>query len=253
MNPPGPRKSKQSNGCRNGTKHQAEHMENGQPEKRVRLNSTQKCTKMKPVKLKAIIRNEIQSKICEIDDTSLQLTSNQISSHDNITQNDDEMEDNSNVIISTPNGSPSIKQKVKYIPQNQFVHIKPPPINTQKLYVKQQNGNRSYTLGVKNIGTTDVPVMKNQLIDVKNNEIVSPIKITKRISPTKSTSIKNIEDIFDIPILFADHDGNIIDENQIHCETRKTVKTPNPNKSINIISNEIIKNAMIGKNVVGIC
>lgn len=35
---------------------------------------------------------------------------------------------------------PNITQKVKFVPSNQFVHIKPPPLNTQKIYMKTPKG-----------------------------------------------------------------------------------------------------------------
>lgn len=160
------------------------------------------------------------------------------------------------------NGSPSIRRKIKYIPVNRFVHLEPPPINTQKLY-KQQNGNESYTLGVKNIGTTDIPVIHNKLITVKHKEQIEQPMVTLSNSTDETDEecaenpepqidrATNIENIFDFPILFDDYDGNML-ENQTNADTSTPVEPQplspeqKPSKSIEIISEEIITDAIIG-------
>lgn len=182
-----------------------------------------------------------------------------------IVQNGDAIEVKANETFNggtALNGSPSIKQKVKYIPPNQFLHIKPPPLNTQKIYVKQQNGNQSYTLGVKNIATTiDVTqptVVPNTLTTAKNMDqssavsaSSSPNKTTVENSSaqnqTQNTAIDDIN-IFDIPILFADKDGNIIDDNPTSSnEIPKTPETADTINSIDVISEEIVNDTIIGK------
>lgn len=243
MNPPGPRKLKAMNGCRKATKQRASPFENGTSAKRTKLNG--KPLGRPPMAKIKNLQNGNASQINEMLDESMQLDQKSVIPSTDIVQNGVELEEKSNGIA---NGSPSIKQKVKYIPQNQFLHIKPPPKDTQKIYVKQQNGiNQSYTLGVKNIGTSEVPLLHNKLINVKNNEkIPSPNKINEEIPKIHNTSINSI-DIFDIPILFADNDGNIIDEN--HSQTPKTSTSAQSINSIDIISEEIVNDAIIGEQI----
>lgn len=89
--------------------------------------------------------------------------------------------------------SPSIRQKVKLIPSNQFLHLKPPPVNIQKIYKTQDaGGSHSYTLGVNNIGTTDIGLGHTKLITVSNghNPSQAPRKNIQIIkTPTKSPTI----------------------------------------------------------------
>lgn len=240
MNPPGPRKPKQINGYRKTTKQRASPLENGTSAKRSRLNG--KALGRPPMTKIKSVQNGNASQTNGILDESMQLTVKSVLSPSDIVRNGVNKEEKSNGI---PNDSPSIKQKVKYIPQNQFLHIKPPPKDTQKIYVKQQNGNQSYTLGVKNIGKNEVPLLHNTNFTVKNREQTpSPIKINEEIPQIDNTSINDI-DIFDIPILFADNDGNIIDEKQ-------TPKTSTPAQSINsidIISEEIVNDTVIGEQI----
>lgn len=192
------------------------------------------------------------------DDASLQLAFESVLPHD-LLQNGDQSNEHStenNVLL---NGSPSIRQ-VKYIPANQFVHIKPPPINTQKIYVKQQNGNESYTLGVKSISTSDIPALQNRLTAVKNEDLSNQMEENESAAESDSNMDINI---FDIPILFADNDGNIL-ESQNGNETPKRATTPEPepepetesdpnpqthnrSKTIEILSEEIITGTIIGK------
>lgn len=193
-----------------------------------------------------------------MDDAALKLSFESVSPTD-ILQNGTDMAEEINVTSSTPNVSisPSIKQKVKYIPPDQFVHLKPPPINTQKIYVKQQTGNsQSYTLGVKNIDSSNIPVINNKLITVQKvsmNEEDTIQSATKE----SNTSMGNIDmhDIFDIPILFAD-DGNVADESKSSIESQKITETsqpPQPSRStksantIEILSDTIIKGPVNGE------
>lgn len=246
------------NGCRKTIKQRLPPLENGTPAKRVRLNG--KPLGRPPTKNR-IVQNGNASQTHEMDDESLRMAFKSVLPAD-IVQNDDDTEGNS--INETtngstePNGSPSIKQKVKYIPPNRFLHIKPPPPNTQKIYVKQQNGNQSYTLGVKNIGTTDVPLIHNSKpITVNNKEQTSsspssPAKKTENgeeNATTEATLINDI-DIFDIPILLADKDGNIIDDNQSETPKTSTQTAPAPPSTINsidIICEEIVNDTIIGE------
>lgn len=233
LNPPGPRNTKYLNGCRKAMKKRAQPLENGSTTKRYRLNGA--------TKLNSNAQLESVAKL-KCDKT----VSN------DIIQNG--YEEISNVSCILQGRAQSIKQKVKYIPQNQFVHIKPPPINTQKIYVKQQNGNQSYTLGVKNIGKIEatqcnLPTMKNK------NQYDTQFAIPKNTTETNlttnpneaDTAFKNI-DIFDIPILFADNDGNTIDDNQTNNQVQKTIETNDTNdiNSIDVVSEEIVDDA-IGK------
>lgn len=186
---------------------------------------------------------------------------------------------NSTVTATECNGSPSLRQKVKYIPADHgFVHLKPPPINMEKIYVKQlPNGgvggggcggnHQSYTLGVKNINTTDIPVIHNKLITVKqkesNDQMVAALtyisdeetsELTSNTTDDTDANIDNIN-IFDIPILFADNDGNILDDQNGDGNGTDNIDVINStqhnqlesSKTIEIISEEIITDAIIGK------
>lgn len=228
------------NGCRKAAKQRASPLENGTSTKRPRLNG--KALGRPPKN----VQNGNASQTNELLDESMQLTVKSVLSPSDIVQNGVNKEEKSN---GTPNGSPSIKQKVKYIPQNQFLHIKPPPKDTQKIYVKQQNGNQSYTLGVKNIDTNEVPLLHNKHFTVKNREQTpSPIEINEEIPKIDNTSINDI-DIFDIPILFADNDDNIIDENHTPSQTPKTSTSTKSINSIDIISEEIVNDTIIGEQI----
>lgn len=218
----------------------------------------------------ANIQNGIAKPTNEMDDAALQLAFESVLPQDvleNGNKSTDKPTETSPVKQNALNNStsqisPNIRQKVKFIPANRFVHIKPPPINTQKLYVKQQNGNgnQSYTLGVKNINTTDIPVIHNKLISVKNKAQPDRVEIENEFAGSKTNgkcSIKNASetdlslqniDIFDIPILLADNDGNILEnQNGDHAEGALSSEAP-PQRSLNsidIISEEIITDTII--------
>lgn len=96
--------------------------------------------------------------------------------------------------MDTPTGpSSTIRQKVKLFPSSQFLHLKPPPVNIQKIYKAQDaNGTQSYRLGVNNISSTDIGMGHTKLITLTNDRTVqkSPthrknIQIIK--TPTKAT------------------------------------------------------------------
>lgn len=268
LNPPGPRKPKQLNGYRKAVKHRAQALENGPTPKRARLNGKPKIkangtTRNVTLAKLRKMQNGIAKQTIEMDDATLKLAFESVLPAD-ILQNGTDMADEINVTSSTPNVSPSIKQKVKYIPPDQFVHLKPPPMNTQKIYVKHQNGNsQSYTLGVKNIGSSNIPVINNKLITVQK-DLTNQINVSMNEEDTiqsateeNNTSMGNIDmhDIFDIPILFAD-DGNAADESKSSIESPKITDTSQPPKSsrstksantIEILSDTIIKAAANGK------
>lgn len=191
----------------------------------------------------------------------------------------DRMGNGNNIVtIANCNGSPSLRQKVKYIPADRgFVHIKPPPINMEKIYVKQQpNGggggdnHQSYTMGVKNLNATDIPVIHDKLITVKqkesNDQLMASVMAASAYNSDEETpeltlnttdddadaNMENIN-IFDYPILFADNDGNILDDQNGNGNDDAVVINPlqsnqfEPSKTIEIISEEIITDAIIGK------
>lgn len=155
--------------------------------------------------------------------------------------------------------SPGIRRKV-IIPSNQFVHIKPPPRNTHKIYVKPQNaGDQSYTLGVNSIGTTFPISVKNQKTaqtsptktitlfktsSQKCADINAVDKVNEHIADNQS-DIGNI-DLLDIPILFADNDGNILDESAVANETEKTIEivSEESSESIDILSAEVVDDSI---------
>lgn len=187
----------------------------------------------------------------------------------------------------------NLTQKVKFVPSNQFVHIKPPPLNTQKIYMKTPknpgNAQQSFTLRVTPTpyGDSSVKGAPNKLITVKGKgvgqQILTTTSYDNRLiqhqrhgstgvnipgTPTNQTSTKftimkpgavtankltkvqnnatpvsNISaaptesdllstSILDIPILFADNDGNIEDGSHIVSELEETVIS-SPATSVN--------------------
>lgn len=185
-------------------------------------------------------------------------------------------------IITLPVPRPNIRQKVKFVPMNQFVHIKPPPVNTQKIYVKTpSNGTStdSYTLGVSPLKyseeTISEDVTANKLITVKNKKMSEKCFTTTTtyengatrkngannvLNYEKAISIPNDSDssentygsectmtsaadsdlfgtnILDIPILFADSEGNIEEEIEIMNEIDTSafhMASPNANNNEN--------------------
>lgn len=170
------------------------------------------------------------------------------------------------------NTSPSIKQKVKFIPQNHFVHIKPPPVNTQKIYKTHNAGSQSYTLGVNNISSTDIPLSHSKLIAVTNNNSINETRPTSKNvtiikTPTKTsatadhdnmyatepiesassdlnaTASLNDINILEIPILFADNDGNLLNDNPDAAESIETT-----DESIDILSAPEDDNSVASQN-----
>lgn len=119
-------------------------------------------------------------------------------------------------------------QKVKMIPSNQFVQIKPPQANTQKIYtIKTSSGLGSDNLrGQGQIFTVKSTPSGQQYLQGPTTSplVISPTKYTVLKSATGSSTIVSNEsdvqkttsdlsntNIFDIPIIFADNDGNIHD------------------------------------------
>lgn len=159
--------------------------------------------------------------------------------------------------------SAGIRRKV-IIPSNEFVHIKPPPRNTQKIYVKTHNSNdQTYTLGVNSIDSTS-SINEKRLTGNDTNVPIKTITLYKT-SPTKSTKMKNISntsqsqsiidddlpmpattfeniDLSDIPILFTDNDGNLLNHTSTVPETQNIVKITSEEtmEPIDILSAEIV-------------
>lgn len=261
------------NGQRKATKHRAAPLENRAPVKRKRLHGTQKYRTVNGqgrLKTSSSKKQKIQNRMDDDDndDASLQLAFENVHRSYGL-QNGDKRNgklcENNNIVLN--GNSSSIRQKVKYIPANRFVHIKPPPMNTQKIYVKQQNGHQSYTLGVKSISTPDIPVVQNTLTNEdESDQATATNKTNGNEVIEKSDSNMDDINIFDIPILFADSDGNIL-ENQNGTETPKTTSSEfeseleseveadieplatsrNQSKKIEILSEEIISGSIIGK------
>lgn len=157
-----------------------------------------------------------------------------------------------------------IRRKV-IIPSNEFVHIKPPPRNTQKIYVKPHNASdQTYTLGVNSIDSYTSNNDK-RLTGIDKNSSMKTITLYKT-SPTKSTKMNNIVnntcqaqaiidddlsmpattfeniDLSDIPILFADNDGNLLNHASTVPETQNTVEITSEEtmETIDILSAEIV-------------
>lgn len=147
---------------------------------------------------------------------------------------------------------PNIKQKVKFVPSNQFVRIKPPPVNTQKIYVKSPNNGETFsasslTHGEKiyseDVTANKLMIVKNKNMSDKNltataydngvahksdlnnvilsnekaiglpfNNLDTQMTIDPQQTAASPPSIIDSDlfgtNILDIPILFADNDGN---------------------------------------------
>lgn len=280
MNPPGPRKPKHLNGHRKAPKQRAAaSAENGLAAKRKRLNGKQEFKAINgKAKIPSSSRNakiklgnhqngsngyytngyhRLTATANDSDDSTVQIDYDNVIPMNNLHQNG--MASTKNNI--TLNGSPSLRQKVKYVAADQgFVRLKAPPINTEKIYVKQQpNG----------IGGTDVNQLYNSTLDIplitvkqkeSNDRMATPLvwKSDEETSElTSNTTDDNIDanidniNIFDIPILFADNDGNILDnQNGNDSLDGMSLLQPEPleaSKTIEIISEEIITDAIIGK------
>lgn len=212
---------------------------------------------------------------------SLQLDFESILSAEPIPKNDSKSEAtinlNSNDVNQTlsakvlPVGQQNITQKVKFIPSNQFVHIKPPPINTQKIYMKPQSGgNQSFTLNVNNIGSTHgSEILTNNMITAKsinasqqaaNSQSNSPSKHTNKTITilktvptieenadleTNTATVDNVN-ILDIPILYADNDGNVLENDQPNAEADKQIASNDTLQPIDILSAQIVDDSEVG-------
>lgn len=153
-------------------------------------------------------------------------------------------------------------QKIKVMPSNQFVKIKPPGPNTQQMYTVKANTSTAKQLPVYTIRTQQSAIINTntnsnqtskvftvkstptgtQLLSTPNSTIKNQVNIVKQVtasphspSPKKFTIVKqqssqltsphmikinkpspahadlSSANIFDIPIVFADKDGNIQD------------------------------------------
>lgn len=130
----------------------------------------------------------------------------------------------------TPMMLPMIhRQKVKVIPPNQFMQLKPPSANTQKVYTLKtstgiKNGPQLFTVKSQQPGKQQVFTVKSTAPPfIPTSTVVSSNQQTKLggnsyiLNQGKFTLIKNVEttkpdlsntNIFDIPIVFADNEGN---------------------------------------------
>lgn len=268
MNPPGPRKPKHLNGHRKASKQLAAPIENGLAVKRMRLNGKQELKivngngKMKSNRKTKLKSNGIQNgngyqtqlPANDSDDSMVQMDFKDVIPMNNVHQNG--VMGNT---ISVCNGSPSLQKKVKFISADRFVHIKPPPINTEKIYnekiyvTQQPNGDQSYNqlITVKHKESNDQTAAVSTVATYKSDEDTS--ELTSNTTDDTDAHMENIN-IFDIPILFADNDGNIL-ENQSNNATKiddMFNSTPyleplESSKTIEIISEEIITDPIIGK------
>lgn len=85
--------------------------------------------------------------------------------------------------------SSAIQQKVKLIPSNEFLHLKPPPVNIQQIY-KSHNagGNQSYTLGLNNISSTDIGRNHTKLITITDDRIIQTKPSLRKTETNPNTS-----------------------------------------------------------------
>lgn len=119
------------------------------------------------------------------------------------------------------------RQKVKVIPPNQFMQLKPPSGNSQKVYtlkspVGMKNGPQLFTVKSQQPGKQQVFTVKStasQFIPTSTVVSSNQTKLNNSIilNQGKFTIMKSVEttkpdlsntNIFDIPIVFADNEGN---------------------------------------------
>lgn len=138
-------------------------------------------------------------------------------------------------VIQRSSNSGQSTQKIKMIPSNQFVQLKPPAANTQKIYTIKTSPMLTTTsqgTGGENLrGQSQVFTVKttgaSQFLSsgsASQQLVLSPQKFTvlkssglsnaALISTGGESNIKTTDlssNIFDMPILFADNEGNIHD------------------------------------------
>lgn len=167
------------------------------------------------------------------------------------------------------------RQKVKVIPPNQFMQLKPPSGNSQKVYTlkgpaginkspqvftikSQQPGKQVFT--VKSTAPQFIPtstVVSSNQTKLNNSIILNQGKFTimKNVETTKP-DLSNTN-IFDIPIVFADNEGNF-QENPVTSvqSTNQPIFITSHDGTIsqpmnrNIIINNSLANKAKGKQVV---
>lgn len=123
--------------------------------------------------------------------------------------------------------TPTISQ-VKVLPPNQFIHLKP-TIQTQQKFVTLKTTPAGITVsGPKSATQQYITVNSNKFFTMKSTPTAtttlsgitySPTKFkilksgpTEAIGKSESTSNLSETDIFDMPIVFADNEGNIQDQ-----------------------------------------
>lgn len=282
LNPPGPRKLKHLNGHRKAPKQRATaaSTENGLAVKRKRQNGKQEykasngnakvpSSNRKP-KIQLVnnqngtngyhTNHRLATTSNDSDDSMVQIDYENLIPSTNGTG--EQLHSTKNNVVGMNGSSQSLRQKVKYVAADQgFVHIKPPPINTEKIYVQPNGINQLFG------DTLDIPMIHNKLITVKQKEsndrmaTALAYKSDEDTSElTSNTTDDNVDanidnlNIFDIPILFADNDGNIVDNqngngigNHSDSSTNNNSNRSESAKTIEILSEEIITDSIIGK------
>lgn len=174
----------------------------------------------------------------------------------------------------TPMMLPMIhRQKVKVIPPNQFMQLKPPSGNSQKVYTLKtstgiKNGPQLFTVksqpGKQQVFTvkstapqfnpTSTVVSSNQT-KLNNSIILNQGKFTlmKSVETTKP-DLSNTN-IFDIPIVFADNEGNFQENpvTTVQSTSQPIFITSHDGQLVNrniIINNSLANKAKSGNKVV---
>lgn len=252
LNPPGPRKLKHLNGQRKATKQRASPIPNGSAAKRMRLNGKHQSKSINGhAKLNASRKNKMKLNgikngngydtpsplTNDSDDSMVQIEFDTEIPFTKIHDQNGAKNGKITTIPDSTNGSPILRQKVKFITSDKFVHIKPPQINTENIYVKQQpNGCQSYSLDE----TPLITVVQKEPVATASSS--SDEEISELTSNTTDDVDKNLDsiNIFDIPILFGDNDDN-------HNDTLTQRETSKPLNKVEILSEEIITDAIAGE------
>lgn len=174
----------------------------------------------------------------------------------------------------TPMMLPMIhRQKVKVIPPNQFMQLKPPSGNSQKVYTLKtstgiKNGPQLFTVksqpgkqqvfSVKSTAPQFIPtstVVSGNQTKLNNSIILNQGKFTlmKNVETTKP-DLSNTN-IFDIPIVFADNEGNFQENpvTAVQSTNQPIFITSQDGQLINrniIINNSLANKAKSGNKVV---
>ncbi|XP_055389726.1 mucin-5AC isoform X1 [Condylostylus longicornis] len=151
--------------------------------------------------------------------------------------------------------------KLKFVPSNQFVQLKPPIQSQSKIYtikttsipansttnssslipVSGARSNMSSSAGQVQILPIKSPTSGPFLSNSTNQIILNPQKFTISKATTGAQEKTDISNIFDMPILFADNEGNLHDSTSKLSNASNTLSSGGQAKLLTLPSNLVIK------------